>query len=93
LRRLAAFLLLACAAALALPARAEEAAPPLDVQNALHDVETLRELAKTSPACLNFTNACQICRRAGEGVLQCSTPAIACVPVDWTCEASPAPAP
>ena len=52
---------------------------------------TLFNFGVNSPACLTWTNACQICTRLPDGKPGCSTPGIACTPVEPVCAAPKQP--
>ena len=46
---------------------------------------TVFTFAKENPDCAEWTNACQVCTRGGDGAPQCSTPGIACTPGALVC--------
>ena len=66
----------------ALPALADETPTP---------DPTLAAFAAQNPACLEWTDACAICKRDDAGVGHCSTPGIACQPQALACSKAKAP--
>lgn len=81
------FALVICLIATA--AQAEDAPPPAPAPLTPPEI-TLFNFGANAPACQTWTNACQICTRLPEGRIGCSTPGIACTPVEPVC-AEPKP--
>ena len=46
---------------------------------------TLHNYGVKNPECKAWSNACALCARAADGSTSCSTPGIACTPVDIVC--------
>ncbi len=70
----------------ALPALADETAKPAPSADS-----TIAAFATQNPACLEWTDACAICKRDDAGVGHCSTPGIACQPQALACSKAKAP--
>ena len=45
-----------------------------------------------NPDCLEWTDACAVCKRGDDGTAACSTPGIACTPQPIECKAQKADA-
>jgi len=76
-----AFLASPAASALAQTDAASPASPEL-AQTAIY------AYGAGNPDCLEWTNACQVCKRDDSGTAQCSTSGIACVPGEMVCRAT-----
>ena len=70
----------------ALPALADEAPTPAPTQD-----PTLAAFAVQNPTCLEWTDACSVCKRDDAGAAHCSTPGIACQPQALACSKAKAP--
>ncbi len=51
---------------------------------------TVFTYGKENPDCVEWTNACQTCKRDDKGAPQCSTAGIACTPGAMVCRATKA---
>jgi len=71
--------------ALATPARAEE---PAVSPGAGPSLATVFAFGADNPDCLEWGNACQICKRDDAGAPQCSTSGIACTPGETLCKSA-----
>jgi hypothetical protein len=60
-------------------ARADEVSPPSAEQSSLQGYAT------AAPRCVEWSDGCAVCARAGDGAAQCSTPGIACQPGPIVC--------
>lgn len=79
-------LAIAVLAVLNVPACAQEnpippPAPPLPLVVEEH----LGNFGALHPECIAWSNACALCTRTPEGKAICSTPGIACTPVETAC--------
>jgi hypothetical protein len=85
--KLEAFMRLAAAVAilfaLTFPARAEDAKP--EENPAPAPPEAVLAFGASHPECQEWTDGCVICAR-GVDVVNCSTPGIACLPVETVCK-------
>ena len=64
-----------------------EALPPPD-----REAVSVQAFGDRNPGCLEWTNACQVCKRDDQGKPQCSTAGIACQPAAPICRIQkPAP--
>lgn len=50
--------------------------------------DTVHGYGTIDPDCLAWSNGCVICARDEKGLSHCSTPGIACIPVDVSCKVS-----
>ena len=82
-------LALALCAALTVPACAEEGPipPPAPTQPFIVE-EHPGNFGTLHPEGTAWTNACALCTRTPDGKAVCSTPGIACTPVETTCTES-----
>ena len=78
------FLAIACLS-LACAARAEDAPAPQEAP------ATVFSFGRDNPQCAEWSNACQVCTRAANGEMQCSTPGIACTPGPPVCRVKKEP--
>ena len=83
------FALIICLIAAA--AQADDAPVPPVAPPPVPPEITLYNFGANSPACQAWTNACQICTRLPDGKTGCSTPGIACTPVEPVCAAPKLP--
>lgn len=47
---------------------------------------TMQQYGADNTDCVEWSNACQICKRDADGAAQCSTPGIACTPGRILCK-------
>lgn len=50
--------------------------------------DTVHGYGTIDPDCLAWSNGCVICARDEKGLSHCSTPGIACIPVEVSCKVS-----
>ena len=65
-----------------LPAMAEDLAPAPTMPG---DPGAVQAFGSQNPTCLEWTDACFICRRAEDASINCSTAGIACTPQSIVC--------
>ena len=76
--------------AIALPARADApTAQPLPPP--VPEDVSIQAWGERAPDCIEWSNACQVCRRDAAGKPQCSTPGIACQPIAPICKTRKTP--
>jgi hypothetical protein len=49
---------------------------------------SMQSFGQQNATCEEWTNSCQVCRRAPDGQMGCSTPGIACQPAAIVCKAT-----
>jgi hypothetical protein len=76
--------------ALAFPAAAEDARPDEKPEETpVHEpTEAVLAFGVSHPECQEWTDSCVICARGADAV-NCSTPGIACLPVETVCKRPP----
>jgi hypothetical protein len=67
-------------------AMAPAAAETTPVDPAQREELSLQGFGAKNATCVEWSDSCATCRRDSDGAAHCSTPGIACLPVEITCK-------